>query len=166
MINRIKKNGYVILIYLLILIPNGIVIFYGLESFPYTCAPMFAHYLDQDTPIYVQRFDGYVGDEKIDLTEYFGKNSVIFNRNFFCKYHGGNGTRTPYSNWIEDTEENYLNRMKVFFDYYGTYVENTHNMVLDSIHCSIQQVDKERVPKGPTITYGVYHKNTKTYETK
>ncbi|WP_345752395.1 hypothetical protein [Microbacterium rhizophilus] len=41
-----------------LLIPNAYVIALGVEDFPFTVAPMFAQYVDEDTPLYTFRMEG------------------------------------------------------------------------------------------------------------
>lgn len=41
-----------------LLIPNLVVIVTGTEDFPFTTAPMFAHYVGPDTELYAFRFEG------------------------------------------------------------------------------------------------------------
>ncbi|GAA3664780.1 hypothetical protein [Microbacterium marinilacus] len=45
-----------------VLVPNVWVIARGVEDFPFTVAPMFAHYVDADTRLYAFRFEGVRGE--------------------------------------------------------------------------------------------------------
>ena len=95
--------------------PNIIVIVLGIESFQYTCAPMFGHYIDEETDFYLLEFEGVNDNRKNDLKDYYGKNEILFIRHFFCKFYGSNTQITPYSSWLEDSPEDFSNRMLVFF---------------------------------------------------
>lgn len=65
--SRIRRWIFPAIVSTALLAPNVAVVALGTEDFPFTSAPMFAHYVGPETTLYEFRFEGVVGDESAEL---------------------------------------------------------------------------------------------------
>ncbi|MEO0527062.1 MAG: hypothetical protein AAFZ89_07540 [Bacteroidota bacterium] len=158
------KKIYLIVVSMVLLLPNLFVVVMGIESFPYTCAPMFGHYVDDNTNFYVLKFEGLTDDgEKIDLVDYYGKLEIYFVRHFFSKAYGSIDPINPFSGRLSDNEEDFLKRMDIFFENYKTFLEKEHELFFNRIDISVAKVDAKRNILKDYKLMGYYDFNTESY---
>jgi hypothetical protein len=118
-----SQKRYVFLIFCLFLLPNIFVVVLGIESFPLTCAPMFGHYIDDNTKLYEFKFEGLKNGKTTDLIDYLDKPENHFIRHFFSKAYGSTNTIYPFTNKLSESATSFQNRMNMFFQQYqSTFV--------------------------------------------
>lgn len=138
------KTTYKIFVFSFILSPNIFVAILGLESFPYTCAPMFGHYIDENTSLYILKFEGVDNGRVVNLLEYYDKAEVRFIRHFFGKVYGSTEPRSPYSSRLTDGKKEFETRMNNFFQNFSMFLSVKHNMHFDKINIQVMKVDQNR----------------------
>lgn len=158
-----KRKLYPILVSLVIIVPNLFSVFAGVESFPFTCAPMFGHYIDENTDLFVFKFEGQKGSKKTDLVNYFGKPENHFIRHFFSKVYGSTDEITPFSNRLSDSPEEFQHRMNVFFEHYSTFLKTEYKKSYDKISLQVKKVDFERNDLTNYESVGYYDSKNKKY---
>lgn len=108
------------------LVPNIYVIVKGKESFPFTQAPMFGHYIGPNTLFYNFSFTAQNGEEeklvypsmkRIEKTAYFPTMRLFF------KYYGSTELNSPFSYYENDTREAFEKRMSAYFKAYFGYLK-------------------------------------------
>ena len=114
------KKNYMFFIAAIFLLPNLFVMALGIESFPYTQAPMFGHYIDSETKLYLLKFEGHKDGQTIDLVDYYGKSELRFIRHFFSKVYGSSEYFTPFSGRVIEDEERFNERLNLFFESFVT----------------------------------------------
>lgn len=129
---------------LFILLPNLFVVVAGIESFPYTCAPMFGHYINENTSLYTLKFEGVNESGATNLIDYYGKSEVNFIRHFFSKVYGSTKTISPYSNRLSESPDLFNKRMNLFFEHYISFIDAEYNLSFDKIDLNVKQVDQHR----------------------
>ncbi len=132
------------LVLFLVLAPNIFVVIMGIESTPYTCAPMFGHYIDENTDLYLFKFEGVLDGEKTNLVDYYGKPEGFFIRHFFSKVYGSTKAISPFTNKLSESPEAFNKRMQAFFISYGNYLQKEYNKSFDKIDLFIKKVDQNR----------------------
>jgi hypothetical protein len=125
MIAQPKQEGWTraghllaMLFIIVFLAPNLVALVIPYEEFPYTSAPMFAHYVGEETPRYRFHFiavfvNGQAAQE-IYATD-LGLNGVGFSRYFLGSMYGSIDPRSPFGHHGEDTEAAFENRLSGFF---------------------------------------------------
>lgn len=101
------------------LVPNLATLVIPFEQFPFSSAPMFAHYVSDDTPRYRFRFmveppDGRKTWELLGRD--LGMHNVEFGRYFFGSVYGSIDPVSPYGHHGHDTREAFEARLSEFFD--------------------------------------------------
>ena len=160
---KLKKIAYPILVSLIVLLPNLFVMAMGIESFPYTCAPMFGHYINDRTSLFILNFEGVSEQESIDLTEYYGKSELYFVRHFFSKVYGSTETISPYSHRLLESQGDFYLRMNQFFFEYNYFLNKKYNLVLEKIYVKAKKVDKNRNELSVSDTLGYYSIEDRKY---
>ncbi|MEC8832072.1 MAG: hypothetical protein VX772_06915, partial [Bacteroidota bacterium] len=140
----LSRKNYIFFIAAIFLLPNLFVMALGIESFPYTQAPMFGHYIDSNTKLYLLKFEGHTADGSVDLVDYYGKSELRFIRHFFSKVYGSSDYFTPFSGRVLEDEERFQERLTLFFDSYQKFLWEEYQLKFDSIEVKIAQVDNER----------------------
>tara|TARA_R110002050_G_scaffold296426_1_gene456393 strand:- start:40572 stop:41087 length:516 start_codon:yes stop_codon:yes gene_type:complete len=159
-----KVNLYLIFVFSIVLLPNIFVMIMGIESFPYTCAPMFGHYIDDKTDLYLLKFEGENGTDKIDLLDNYGKSPKgLFIRHFFSKAYGTTSKISPFSNTLTDSKVEFNTRMKAFFENFSTFLSKEYNMSFDKINILIKKVDQNRNSLTNYSLIGFYNSEKKQY---
>ncbi len=111
-----------------ILIPNMVSIIAGKESFPYTNAPMFAHYIGPGTNFYDVKFIAADGKKQVQVfpsygaTNYYGHLKEM--RFFFSKIYGPAEPASPFGYFQNDTPEKLEQRLTKFFIAYFPYTDS------------------------------------------
>lgn len=157
------KKIYKPTVIVLILIPNLFVMIFGIESFPYTCAPMFGHYIDDNTDFYLMKFEGVNDSIKTDLTDYYGKPDEFFIRHFFSKVYGSTDDISPFTNKLEESPEAFQSRMDEFFNHYSLFIKKKYNLSFDRINLKVQNVNQNREALAPSKNIGYFDSRTKHY---
>jgi hypothetical protein len=157
------KNSYKTFVISLLLIPNLFVVVLGIESFPYTCAPMFGHYIDNETPLYLFKLEGLNQNKTTDLTAYLGKPEDFFMRHFFSKVYGSTQAISPFSHKLSESQSAFQNRMHVFFEHYTTVLKEKYHLSFEQINIKAIQVDQKRQPRAEPQLLGYYDGLNKTY---
>jgi hypothetical protein len=159
------KKWYIIAVFTLVLAPNLFVVIAGIESFPFTQAPMFAHHIDKNSDFYVFKFEGVTADKEIlNLEKYYGTSERDFVRHFFGKAYGVASGINPFSNKLgEDTKEKFEARMRTFFKNYTAFLKKEYNLSFNEIQLSIKKVDYYRNDVSNYNLIGIYNCSTNQY---
>jgi hypothetical protein len=143
------------------LLPNLYVIYTGHESFPFTHAPMFAHYIDETTSFYDFEFIGQNGHiEKVIYPSYkkaLQTKDRLIRRFFFNKVYGS-VEESSFSNFRDDTVDQLTARLEVFFHAYFGYLQ-ADSLPIKTIRLEVHQYNKEYVLK-KKHTVGYYNVST------
>lgn len=166
MIFNFLKKIYKPLVVSIVLIPNLIVIAFGIESYPYTCAPMFGHYIDDNTNFYIIKFEGINANSTIDLTEYYGKSDDYFIRHFFSKVYGSTKPITPFSSRLTESPKEFQSRMDQFFNQYSSFISKKYNLSFNRINLKIKKVNQEREDLSTSKIIGYFDSASKKYISK
>jgi hypothetical protein len=159
---QIKKT-YKIVVTSLLILPNIFVVIMGVESFPYTCAPMFGHYINNNTSLYLFKFEGETNDNKIDLIDYLGKPESQFMRHFFSKVYGSTSPISPFTNKLSESETQFYQRMNMFFKHYDAFLKSNYNINLDRINIKVVKTNQQREPLSEAECIGYYDCSKKVY---
>jgi len=103
----------------LFLIPEITAVVLPLENWPFTCAPMFAHYVGEGTARYRFRFIAEYAKEsrpprEISIND-IGLRQIKVMRYFFGKVYGSIDPRAPWGHFPNDTQEAFEARLSRFF---------------------------------------------------
>lgn len=135
------KAAYLIFVALIFAVPNIAVTILGFESFPLTCAPMFAHHIDVDTELYSLKFEGRDPSGALtDLIDHYGKSEVLFERHFFAKVYGSVGSSNPFSDILCDNEELFHQRAVAFFNNYSSFLRAEYDLEFPYIVVSAKRM--------------------------
>ncbi len=158
-----SKKNYVLSLYAIFLIPNLFVVIMGLESFPYTQAPMFGHYINEDTNLYILKFEGHNKEGTTDLVDYYGKTELRFIRHFFSKAYGSSEYITPFSGRVLEDQDLFQERLKAFFENYQDFLWKEYQLRFQTIEVKIAKVDKNRNLLSDYRPFGIYDFDKKEY---
>jgi len=137
------KAAYLIIVALIFAVPNIAVTILGFESFPLTCAPMFAHHIDVDTKLYSLKFEGMDPNGTLtDLIDHYGKSEVLFERHFFGSVYGSVGSANPFSDILCDNEELFYQRSIAFFNNYSSFLRAAYDLEFPYILVSAKRMDQ------------------------
>ncbi|MFD0988637.1 hypothetical protein ACFQ1R_00890 [Mariniflexile jejuense] len=157
------KNIYKATIIPLIVIPNIFVMVLGIESFPYTCAPMFGHYIDSKTDLYLLEFEGVNDGKTTNLINYLGKPEDFFMRHFFSKVYGSTKAISPFSNKLSESDEAFHDRMKLFFLHYTKILKDEYHLTFQKINIKAVKVNQDRKKLTEPKIIGFYDTSEKEY---
>ena len=160
---RLWTSKYAILIWTVVLVPNIFAIYFGVASFPYTCAPMFAHQVNDDSTLCVLKFEGSNACRTVDLEDNYGRSEVFFVRYFFSKVYGSSDAVSPFDTRLSDDSKYFQQRMDDFFKDYAAYLATEEELTLDKITLKVKQVDVFRHDLAPCDVLGYYDVNLKKY---
>ena len=158
-----NANIYKWLVYSIILTPNIFAAIIGLESFPYTSAPMFGHYVGEETKLYLIKLEGIKGEEGIDLAPYYGRPESYFIRYFFSKVYGSRDKITAFNGRLSENPGKFQKRLDEFFTRLIKDVHDKHQLDLQKIYLKAIQVDEDRNPLGTAIVLGYFDAETNQY---
>ena len=150
-------------IWAIILVPNLFAIWFGVASFPYTCAPMFAHQVNDQSKLCVFKFEGSNACRTLDLDDNYGRNEIFFIRYFFSKVYGSADKISPFDTRLSDTNIDFHQRMDDFFENYSSYLKIEERLLLDRITIKVKQVDVFRHDIAPCEVLGYYDVKLKKY---
>lgn len=160
---KLLKKTYFLLTVSIVLLPNIFVVVMGIESFPYTCAPMFGHYIDDTTDLYLFKLEGVKNNETTDLTEFYGKTEDFFMRHFFSKVYGSTKAISPFTNKLSESPEYFNKRMNAFFDYYTSFLKTEYKKSFDNINVAVKKVDQDRNTLSDYEVIGYYDTTKNKY---
>ena len=148
-----------------LIIPNLYIIFTGRESFPFTQAPMFGHYIGPETHFYDFKFTGDNGNsQKIlypSLTHSQTEPPLYFRtQRLFFKIYGSAENNSCFGYYENDSREKFEQRMSHFFSAYFKYL-NKDTSSIQTIRLEIDQYDRQYNLKNSHIVgeYNVASKN-------
>ncbi|WP_157887002.1 hypothetical protein [Hymenobacter sp. PAMC 26628] len=134
------------LIMLIILLPNLYSIYLGRESFPYTNAPMFGHYIGASTYFYDIKFLIDSGSTTKRIFPYYDgeKQSIdyIGQRFFFNNIYGSAEKKSPFGYSEPNTSEAFELRMDAFFQAYFKHLFTGKSANL-KVRCEVSQYNNE-----------------------
>lgn len=131
---------YALCVIIVFIVPNLCSVIKGRESFPFTPAPMFSHYVGDDENFYDFVFTG-LGDtvEKVLIpTHTEHKNQLAIKRYFFDKIYGSVEKNSPLWDNQNDTKEAFEERLSGFF---RVYFKNLENNNIKHIRLEVKQYD-------------------------
>ena len=163
MSKRPWKSKYAIVIWAIVLVPNLFAIYFGVASFPYTCAPMFAHQINDDSKLCVFKFEGSNACKTVDLEDNYGRSETFFVRYFFSKVYGSADAVSPFDTRLSDNHTDFHQRMNDFFEDYATFLDAEEQLPLDKITLKVKQVDVYRNDVAPCEILGYYDVKLKKY---
>jgi hypothetical protein len=137
-----RGKFYMLIISALVILPNIYVVVLGIENFPFTCAPMFAHYVNPETPLYIYKFEG-IRNLKRELvkSDENGRPESVFMRQFFSKVYGSKYPVSPFGYHPDDSPEAFTLRMNEFFKHYGRYLLENKKKNYERIELILDKVD-------------------------
>lgn len=146
-----------ILVMLLILLPNVASIYLGRESFPYTNAPMFGHYVGEMAYFYDIKFliDSSGVTERIFPSYDTPNQSIDYldQRLFFNSVYGSAEKNPPFGYFNPDTSTAFESRMSAFFLACFKYLSTEKPTAL-RVRCEVSQYDnKQHLLSSHTIGY-------------
>ncbi len=129
MASKLKKSA-VTLFFAAILLPNLVAIICGVEDWPYTPAPMFAHYVDNSTPRYSFGFVAKLSDGSTKELGYYSVGANWSLMRFFFKYvYGSVDHSSVFEEYPSDTKSAFESRLTKFFSAFVTEYEKRSNGV-------------------------------------
>ncbi len=142
---KIYKKAFAFLVMAVFIAPNLYVFYTGHESFPFTHAPMFGHYIGEDTQFYDFEFVG--DDQKRWYPSYReplpGKDRVI--RRFFFNRVYGSMEPSSFSYYPADSKEAFVQRLEKFFPAYFRYL-HADSATVGKIHLEVWRYDARYAP--------------------
>jgi hypothetical protein len=116
---------YAIFIILLFLIPNVYSLISGHESFPFTPAPMFTHYVEKNSHFYEFQFIGKKDAAEVKLKAFHKHNTGFLSQNrfFFDQVYGSVEQNYPIGTVKQDGKKEFEQRVAKFFNVYFDYPE-------------------------------------------
>ncbi|WP_373518385.1 hypothetical protein [Pricia sp.] len=157
------KSKYAVLIWTIVLLPNIFAIYFGVASFPYTCAPMFAHQINEDSKLCVFKFEGSNACKTVDLEDNYGRSETFFIRYFFSKVYGSSESVSPFARRLSENKAAFQHRMNDFFEGYAAFLDKEKQLPLDKIILKVKQVDASRQDIAPCEILGFYDVKLKKY---
>ncbi len=142
-----------------ILIPNLVVIALGVEDFPFTTAPMFAHYVGPDTTLYALRLEGVRdgASEPFPIQE-TNLSSIEFQRQLSSWYYRPMTDTAPFRDLSgASTPEVFA---KVMADYFGAltdFLREERGISYDAVELYVDVVDSSGniIESEPVGTYDI-----------
>ncbi|SDK00920.1 hypothetical protein SAMN05421823_101643 [Catalinimonas alkaloidigena] len=167
MISKKGKKRYAILVIVLFLLPNLFVVVTGLESYPFTCAPMFGHYIGDGTEFYAFRYIGETpAAAEVDLPLNLGKRDLVpSGRYFFSKVYGSCYDYSPFGSRPNDSPAKLEERLSSYFTAYTEALpiaDTSTTYDLKSIRLEVWRLDEARNPVEKRVV-GTYDVNAKKF---
>ena len=114
------------------------------ETFPYTSAPMFAHYVGEDTPRYRFRFVAEQGGKETEIRATdLSLDGVEFTRYFFGHVYGSSDPDAPFAVAGEDTPADFEARLSAFFRNVQTVLERRDATQLSGLRLEVVRLDAD-----------------------
>ncbi|RCH55754.1 hypothetical protein DJ568_07685 [Mucilaginibacter hurinus] len=121
------------------LVPNIYIICKGKESYPFTPAPMFGHYVGDSTLFYSIEF---TANGKNFGTDHL--NNHMVKRMFFDQVYWSVDPESPLGNFDNDSKQAFENRLTNFFSAY--YKHLTSDTAIHRIDLSVTQYNRKYQP--------------------
>lgn len=131
------------------LLPNLWFVFLGRESFPFTSAPMFAHYIGPETPLFYFEFNGVTQEGALlpIAPDKLGRNERLLIRYFFSYVYGSTHPNRVFGLPEGNTPEIFAERMRRFFRAaYGPLQKRWQGPSLTAIQVHLVEIDRARKP--------------------
>jgi hypothetical protein len=162
---KLSDKTYAILVILAFTIPNLFVIYNGKESFPFTHAPMFGHYIGENTNFYDFAFIGEDGNKetKIYPTHVNPRrsNDLFISRFFFNEAYGSVEDKAPFGRFKADSKEAMEQRMERFFPAYFKFLHSDTSPI-KKVRLEVSQFTRDYKLKD-THLLGYYDVESKNY---
>jgi len=138
-----RKKLIAIIIMLVFILPNAYTIIIGKETYPYTPAPMFGHYIGDETLFYKIKFiaKGPGGEKEVLPLHEEHQNALAISRFFFDKIYGSVEAKTPLGNFADETRGKFKSRMEQFCSVYFAHVKKEDPQV-DRIDFVVDQFNR------------------------
>lgn len=131
---------YAACVFLAFILPNLYAVIKGRESYPFTPAPMFSHYIGDTTKFYdfvfIAEWDSF--ERVVDPEHSEHKNQLAIKRFFFDRVYGSVEKNSPLWNEENDNKEKLEKRMSNFFSVYFKHLQNSD---IKSIRLEITEYD-------------------------
>ena len=148
-----------------VLLPNLYVVIGGRESFPFTSAPMFGHYVGETTPLFMFEFRGVQRDGGTMVIDpgWSGRAEAQVVRSFFSKFYGSTEARSPFGEHPDDTPQKLAARLERFFAvFHAALARGDKVPELTAIELHLVRIDRDRHPL-ERQQLGVYQVESNTY---
>ncbi|GAA1999279.1 hypothetical protein [Microbacterium ulmi] len=148
-----------------LVIPNLFVIALGIEDFPFTTAPMFAHYVGPDTQLYTFRFEGVRDGVAEPLPiEQTNRTEREIMRQFASWYYRPMTDTAPFRDLdpASGTPEQLAARMADFFGPIADFLRDERDIDYDRIDVYVDHVDNAGALIS-TAQVGHYDTSTRRY---
>jgi len=109
-----------------VLLPNLAVLVWPYEHFPFSSAPMFAHYVTHESPRYRFRFVAEPADGGAEWELHardVGLRNVELHRHFFGFVYGSHDPRSPYGHHPPHDREQFQARVESFLQRFASVAE-------------------------------------------
>jgi len=133
---------YAACVILLFLVPNVYAILNGKESYPFTPAPMFGHYIGDQSAFYDFVFVaiGESGEKKVLPSHPEHKNRLAIKRFFFDRVYGSVEKNSPLWDNEHDSKEEFEQRLSSFF---SAYFKDLDKSGFSSIRLDVKKYNKD-----------------------
>ena len=150
------KKAFAIGVMVAFLVPNLIFIVRGKEDFPFTAAPMFAHYIGDHTVMYNFKFIGHTDQDSTLILppEYGANNEMMSRRFFFAKVYGSVDCPSSFGDFCNDTPQKLEDRLSQYFTAYLWALSKNND--LDVSH--LRRIDLEVWKLNPDNTASEKHR--------
>ncbi|WP_164861491.1 hypothetical protein [Microbacterium sp. CPCC 204701] len=141
-----RTRRYVLpaLISAVVLVPNAVVIALGVEDFPFTSAPMFAHHIGPDTRLYAFRLeavrDGASEPFPLEMTNL---DPLELKRQLASWYYRPMSDTSPFRDLSGDSSspEVFDDRMATFFRPLTDFLRDERGIEYDGVNLYVDTVD-------------------------
>ena len=135
----------------------------AVEDWPFTNAPMFAHYVDRNTPRYRFAFEATFSDESTKRIHYAHANLRWMSLRYFFKYvYGSVEEHSPFNIYPQDTPEAFEERLGEFFSVLSTRI-TTSTKTVRSIDLLLIPLAWEDNSEGEPILVGSFSADRNTF---
>lgn len=144
-----KNKSYAFVVMLLFIIPNLYYITIGRESFPFTQAPMFGHYVGEDTRFfsfhYILESDSTRQEIFPDYNIKMPLAEISLKRFFFNSIYGSVEKKSPFGYYENDTKEALEGRMGLYFQaFFQSHINKNSKIWVDIIQYNRQYATKDK----------------------
>lgn len=153
-----------------VLIPNLVVIGLGVEDFPFTTAPMFAHYVGPETELYALRLEGVrEGTAEPFPIQETNLSPIEFQRQLASWYYRPMSATAPFRDLSghSSTPDGFAQTMSGYFGALTDFLRDQRGISYDEVILYVDVVDSsgELISSDPVGTYDTTaHSYTQTYE--
>jgi hypothetical protein len=122
------NKWYAACVFLVFLLPNLYAVIKGRESYPFTPAPMFSHYIGDTSKFYDFVFiaEGDSFERVVDPAHPEHKNQLAIKRFFFDRVYGSVEKNSPLWDEENDNKEKLEKRMSNFFRVYFKHLQHSN----------------------------------------